>query len=59
MLAGGDPMDAPRKIDWNFVSADQERIAKAKADWTASVEGGWTDTPFTLPDGETDFIPLP
>lgn len=59
MLAGGQTMDGPRKIDWNFVSADQERIAKAKADWNASIEGGWTDTPFTLPEGETDFIPLP
>lgn len=59
MLAGGDPMDAPRKIDWNFVSADPERIAKAKADWNASIEGGWINTPFTLPEGETDFIPLP
>ena len=59
MLAGGQPMDGPRKIDWNFVAADTERLEQAKFDWRASAAGGWTDTPFTLPDGENDYIPLP
>ena len=59
MLAGGQPMDGPRKIDWNFVAADTERLEQAKADWRASAAGGWTDTPFTLPEGEDDYIPLP
>lgn len=59
MLAGGQTMDGPRKIDWNFVSADKARIERAKADWIASIEGGWVDTPITLPEGETEFIPLP
>lgn len=59
MLAGGAPMDGPRKIDWNFVATDKARIEQAKADWRASASGDWTDTPFTLPDGEDEFIPLP
>lgn len=59
MLAGGEPMDGPRKIDWNFVATDKARIEQAKADWRASVEGNWNGTPFTLPDGEDEHIPLP
>lgn len=59
MLAGGQPMDGPRKIDWNFVATDTERLEQAKADWRASAEGNWKGTPFSLPDGEDDFIPLP
>ncbi|MEL6724854.1 MAG: pirin family protein [Pseudomonadota bacterium] len=59
MLAGGAPMDGPRMIDWNFVATNKERLEKAKADWRASAAGGWTDTPFSLPEGEDDYIPLP
>lgn len=59
MLAGGEPMDGPRKIDWNFVATDNKRIEQAKADWRASIEGNWNDTPFTLPEGEDEHIPLP
>lgn len=59
MLAGGQKMDGPRKIDWNFVASDVSRIEQAKADWRASAAGRWHETPFTLPDGETDYIPLP
>jgi len=59
MLAGGETMDGPRKIEWNFVASDQARLDQAKADWRASAQGNWTDTPFTLPEGEDDYIPLP
>ena len=59
MLAGGETMDGPRKIDWNFVATDTQRIEKAKADWRASAAGNWHNTPFTLPDGEDEYIPLP
>ena len=59
ILAGGQKMDGRRLIDWNFVAADKERLIQAKADWRASAEGGWHDTPFTLPEGEDDYIPLP
>lgn len=59
MLAGGAPMDGPRKIDWNLVSTDPTRIDQARADWQASIDGNWIDTPFTLPTGEDEYIPLP
>jgi hypothetical protein len=51
MLLGGEPMDGPRHVWWNFVSSSRERIEQAKADW----QGGRFDP---VP-GETEFIPLP
>jgi redox-sensitive bicupin YhaK (pirin superfamily) len=51
MLLGGEPLDGPRHIWWNFVSSSKERIEQAKADWKA---GRFADVP-----GETEFIPLP
>lgn len=51
MLLGGEPV-GPRYIEWNFVSSSRERIAQAKADWSA----GRTK----LPDFDHDeFMPLP
>jgi redox-sensitive bicupin YhaK (pirin superfamily) len=51
MLLGGEPMDGPRHIWWNFVSSSKERIEQAKADWKAGRFGA-------VP-GDTEFIPLP
>ena len=51
MLFGGEPMDGPRHVWWNFVSSSSERIEQAKADWKA---GRFPPVP-----GETEFIPLP
>jgi redox-sensitive bicupin YhaK (pirin superfamily) len=51
LLLGGEPMDGPRHLWWNFVSSSTERIARAKADWR---EGRFAPVP-----GETEFIPLP
>ena len=51
MLLGGEPMDGPRHIWWNFVSSSKERIEQAKQDWKL---GRFTPVP-----GETEFIPLP
>jgi redox-sensitive bicupin YhaK (pirin superfamily) len=51
MLLGGEPMDGPRHIWWNFVSSRPERIEQAKADWKAAH--------FDSVPGETEFIPLP
>ena len=52
MLLGGEPMDGPRHIWWNFVSSSQDRIAAAKADWKAKR--------FALVPGDaTEFTPLP
>jgi redox-sensitive bicupin YhaK (pirin superfamily) len=32
MMLGGEPMDGPRFIWWNFVSSRQDRIEQAKSD---------------------------
>lgn len=52
MLLGGEPMDGPRHIWWNFVSSSQERIDSAKEDWR---QGRFQ----IVPGDETEFIPLP
>ncbi|MEM8986222.1 MAG: pirin family protein [Pseudomonadota bacterium] len=59
MLLGGAPLDGPRHIFWNYVSSSEEKIEQAKADWRASAGETWTDGRFTLPPGETQYIPLP
>lgn len=59
MLCGGAPMDGPRHMWWNLVASDKDLIEQAKADWVTSGEKGWSDTVFTLPPGEHEFIPLP
>lgn len=51
VLVGGDPLDKPRHLWWNFVSSSKDRIEQAKADWLA---GKFPSVP-----GETEFIPLP
>lgn len=51
MILGGDPMDGPRHIWWNFVSSSQERIEQAKEAWRA---GKFDGVP-----GDDEFIPLP
>ncbi|MFC5570725.1 pirin family protein [Lysobacter yangpyeongensis] len=51
MLLGGEPLDGPRHMWWNFVSSSKERIEQAKLDW---IEGR-----FGAIAGETEFIPLP
>src|SRR4051794_15300562 len=52
MMLGGEPMDGPRFIWWNFVSSRQDRIELAKEDWKAARFD-------TVPGDETEFIPLP
>jgi redox-sensitive bicupin YhaK (pirin superfamily) len=51
LLLGGEPMDGPRYLWWNFVSSSKDRIEQAKRDWK---EGRFVAVP-----GETEFIPLP
>ena len=58
MLLGGAPL-GKRLIWWNLVATTQERIDRAKADWKASADNGFTDTAFSLPPDESEFIPLP
>ncbi|HLG87929.1 MAG TPA: pirin family protein [Alphaproteobacteria bacterium] len=51
MLLGGEPLDGPRHLWWNFVSSSKERIEAAKRDWK---EGRFGKVP-----GDDEFIPLP
>src|SRR5690348_1403018 len=51
MLLGGERLDGPRNMWWNFVSSSKDRIEQAKADWKAGRFG-------RVPS-ETEFIPLP
>jgi redox-sensitive bicupin YhaK (pirin superfamily) len=52
VVLGGEPMDGPRHIFWNFVSSRPDRIEQAKADWQRDRFG------VRIP-GESEFIPLP
>jgi redox-sensitive bicupin YhaK (pirin superfamily) len=51
MMLGGEPMDGPRFIWWNFVSSREERIEQAKEDWKQAR--------FDSVPGDPEFIPLP
>ena len=51
VILGGEPLDGPRYIAWNFVSSSKERIEQAKGDWR--------NQNFPRVPGETEFIPLP
>lgn len=58
MLLGGAPV-GERFIWWNFVSSSKERLEKGKKDWRESAAAGFNNSYFSLPPGETEFIPLP
>jgi hypothetical protein len=51
VVIGGEPLDGPRYIWWNFVSSSKLRLTQADEDWQAQRMG-------QVP-GETEFIPLP
>jgi redox-sensitive bicupin YhaK (pirin superfamily) len=51
MFLGGNALEGPRHIWWNFVSSSKERIEQAKQDWKT---GRFAPVP-----NETEFIPLP
>ena len=50
-IIGGEPLDAPRHIWWNFVSSRKERIREAAEAWAADRLGHI--------EGDTERIPLP
>ncbi len=52
MLFGGEPLDGPRHMWWNFVSSSKERIEQAKQDWDSGAFG-------LIPGDEAERIPLP
>jgi redox-sensitive bicupin YhaK (pirin superfamily) len=51
LLVGGEPMEGPRYVWWNFVSSRKERIEEAKQ--------AWKKQRFDAVPGESEFIPLP
>jgi len=51
LVFGGEPLDGPRHLWWNFVSSSKDRIEQAKTDW---VDGRFAQVP-----GDDEFIPLP
>ncbi len=52
VLVGGEPIDGPRHLWWNFVSSSKDRIEQAKKDWLTGRFG-------VIQNDNTDFIPLP
>lgn len=57
MLLGGETLEGPRYIWWNFVSSSRAGIEAAKEAWRA---GDWQHGRFRLPPGDdAEFIPLP
>lgn len=52
IVLGGEPMDGPRHLWWNFVHSSKDRIEAAKADWRAGRFG-------LVPGDDREFIPLP
>jgi redox-sensitive bicupin YhaK (pirin superfamily) len=57
MLLGGETLNGPRYIWWNFVASSKEKIEAAKQAWR---EGDWQNGRFHLPpDDDGEFIPAP
>lgn len=52
MLLGGDALDGPRHLYWNFVSSRKERLQQAKDDWR---NRRFPD----VPGDSEEWIPLP
>lgn len=57
MALGGETLNGPRYISWNFVASSQEKIDAAKQEWA---QRDFEKGRFHLPPGdEAEFIPLP
>lgn len=52
ILLGGDALEGPRHLYWNFVHSSTDRIEQAKEDWR---NGRFPK----VPGDEVEFIPLP
>ncbi|HEY3805793.1 MAG TPA: pirin family protein [Kofleriaceae bacterium] len=52
VLLGGEPLDGPRFIWWNFVSSSKERIEAMAQKWRS---GTWAK----IPGDDVDFTPAP
>lgn len=56
MVLGGETLDGPRYIWWNFVSSSPAKIEAAKKAWQAA---DWEHGRFQLPpDDDKEFIPI-
>jgi redox-sensitive bicupin YhaK (pirin superfamily) len=51
ILLGGEPMDGPRFIWWNFVSSRKETMIATAHEWEAGCMG-------RVPGDEDEFIPM-
>ena len=51
VIIGGEALESPRYLWWNFVSSKKERIEVAKKEWKEGT--------FPMVPGEVEFIPLP
>jgi hypothetical protein len=51
LIIGGEPLDGPRTIWWNFVASSHERIEAAKE--------RWREQHFGKVPGDAEYIPLP
>ncbi|KQT65765.1 MULTISPECIES: pirin family protein [unclassified Aureimonas] len=57
MILGGETLNGPRYIWWNFVASSKDRIEAAKEAWAAA---DFAKGRFHLPKGDdAEFIPLP
>jgi redox-sensitive bicupin YhaK (pirin superfamily) len=57
LLLGGETLNGPRYIWWNFVSSSREKIEEAKRAWSSE---DWSSGMFSLPpDDDEEFVPLP
>jgi len=57
MALGGETLNGPRYIWWNFVASSRERLETAKTEWRAA---RWGQGLFDLPPTDRDeYIPLP
>lgn len=57
MLLGGETLNGPRYISWNFVASSKEKLDAAKEAW---IKGDFEHGRFRLPPGyDTEFIPFP
>lgn len=57
MALGGETLNGPRYVWWNFVASSRDKIEAAKEAWA---QGDWAHGRFQLPPGDdAEFIPLP
>jgi len=55
IILGGETLNGPRYVWWNFVASSRDRIEAAKEDWRAGDHGHF----ILPPDDQDEFTPLP